>query len=390
MSDETAFAPEVEAPAAPARAERPSSFDSVADAVRELEVRESERRAQTKAAKAAQAQKLDPVDDDNADDDEDDRTPRNEDEDKRDEAKRKARAKQDDDEDSDDEDSDDESSDDDGDVATDDDEDDEPQQKRKTQAEDPSLDEVEYEGKKYRVAPELKNALLRQSDYTRKTQEVAEYERQVSARYQETEATIAQVQRAQAAVLQMAEQIVGSPPPIELAQTDPQQYVTQKALYEARLGQVQELMGHTNQLTARQQQAQEQQRIQRLQSEAQQMVRLMPPLADPGNRKIFLEEAARAAEISGFSAEEVGAIDDHRMLHLMARLVMLERREAARSQASGSVKQKLANVPPKLGKPGSANPDAGRSAKAARAKSEFMKSSKTLRDVQRYLRATET
>lgn len=34
--------------------------------------------------------------------------------------------------------------------------------------------EVEYEGKTYKVKPELKDALLRQSDYTRKTQEAAE------------------------------------------------------------------------------------------------------------------------------------------------------------------------------------------------------------------------
>jgi hypothetical protein len=36
------------------------------------------------------------------------------------------------------------------------------------------FDEVEYDGKKYSVPKELKDAFLRQSDYTRKTQEVAE------------------------------------------------------------------------------------------------------------------------------------------------------------------------------------------------------------------------
>ena len=36
------------------------------------------------------------------------------------------------------------------------------------------LDETEFEGKTYRVPKELKDALLRQSDYTRKTQELAE------------------------------------------------------------------------------------------------------------------------------------------------------------------------------------------------------------------------
>ncbi len=38
-------------------------------------------------------------------------------------------------------------------------------------------EEVEYEGNKYKVPKELKDALLRQADYTRKTQEVAESRR---------------------------------------------------------------------------------------------------------------------------------------------------------------------------------------------------------------------
>jgi hypothetical protein len=49
----------------------------------------------------------------------------------------------------------------------------------------PETVEVEYEGRKFKVAPELKDALLRQSDYTRKTQELAA-ERQTQAQLKET------------------------------------------------------------------------------------------------------------------------------------------------------------------------------------------------------------
>jgi hypothetical protein len=45
----------------------------------------------------------------------------------------------------------------------------------------PKAVEVEYEGKKYSLPPELKDALLRQSDYTRKTTEVAEQRREVES-----------------------------------------------------------------------------------------------------------------------------------------------------------------------------------------------------------------
>lgn len=42
------------------------------------------------------------------------------------------------------------------------------------------IEEVEYEGKTFKVPKEIKDALLRQSDYTRKTQEVAEARRAVT------------------------------------------------------------------------------------------------------------------------------------------------------------------------------------------------------------------
>ena len=49
-------------------------------------------------------------------------------------------------------------------------------------------EDVEYEGKQYKVPKELKDALLRQSDYTRKTQEVAEARRAIEAQQQRIEA----------------------------------------------------------------------------------------------------------------------------------------------------------------------------------------------------------
>jgi len=46
----------------------------------------------------------------------------------------------------------------------------------------PEFHDVEYEGKTYQVPPELKEALLRQSDYTKKTTEVADRQRALEQR----------------------------------------------------------------------------------------------------------------------------------------------------------------------------------------------------------------
>ena len=50
------------------------------------------------------------------------------------------------------------------------------------------LADVEYEGKAYKLPPELKDALLRTADYTRKTQEVAEQRKTVEAKMAEAQA----------------------------------------------------------------------------------------------------------------------------------------------------------------------------------------------------------
>jgi hypothetical protein len=49
----------------------------------------------------------------------------------------------------------------------------------------PEAEEIEYEGEKFKVAPKLKEAFLRQQDYTKKTQEVAEVRKSYEAALQQ-------------------------------------------------------------------------------------------------------------------------------------------------------------------------------------------------------------
>lgn len=58
---------------------------------------------------------------------------------------------------------------------------------------EPEAIEVEYEGKTYKVPPELRDSLMRQADYTRKTQEVAHQRKALEARI----ATAAQASEAE-------------------------------------------------------------------------------------------------------------------------------------------------------------------------------------------------
>jgi hypothetical protein len=65
------------------------------------------------------------------------------------------------------------------------------------------FDEIEYEGKKYAVPKELKDAFLRQGDYTRKTQEVAEQRKAL----EEQQASFQQAAQLQQANLQAYAQL---------------------------------------------------------------------------------------------------------------------------------------------------------------------------------------
>lgn len=66
----------------------------------------------------------------------------------------------------------------------------EPDEPEDIPAADPftGYEEIEHDGKRYRVPAELKDGYLRTADYTRKTQEVAEMRRQAEARTAEIEA----------------------------------------------------------------------------------------------------------------------------------------------------------------------------------------------------------
>ena len=378
MSDNTETAV-AEAPeqAAPAPATAPRSFDSVEDAVAELDRRDAARRAEKAAAraKAAEAEKPEPKaeaqqDEDSEDSDEAEEADEDDDDD---EVRRQA----DDDEDSEDE-------------------------REEAPAEEgddePPVRVVRLDGQDVEIPKGTPRALVEKvskladdlkADYTRKTQEVAQARSALAESAKANEEMVAQVQRAQQTVLRMAQQMIGEPPSLELAQSDIQAYTIQKALYEQRVQQLQALNQESGGLTQAQQQRAAKEREQALAEEARKMISVMPALAKPEARDKFLASAVEAAAKSGFSREDVQSVADHRMLHLLGRLIDAEARLAAQERAGSSVSAKLKNVPPKVAKAGAASNDNGHGDRARKAKAQFLRSGRTLADVKRYLSATE-
>lgn len=342
----------------------PSTFDSVADAVAELDRRDavrSEQRAAAKAAQAAPAEQAEQVEEasdqplpDDGEEATDSPLPEVEGSDESDE------------------------------VATEEEAEPEPQ--------DTTV--VSLDGKEIEIPKGTPRALVEavkklesdfRADYTRKTQEVAAERSQVHAAYQQTSQLAQQLSQAQATLAQFYQATIGEPPPLELAQTDPQAFLIQRELHAQKVQQYQQLLQQGQGLNAQQQQLAEQGRMTYLQDQMQRLVKAAPELADKAKRAEFQQRIAPVAEKYGVSTDELGTIGDHRVLLMLRDLAKLEGRE----KAAGTIKQKLANVPPKVQKPGTASQDGGKGVKTAQAKQQFMRSGRSLRDVAEYLRRTE-
>lgn len=224
------------------------------------------------------------------------------------------------------------------------------------------------------------------ADYTRKTQEIATVRQTAAQRVQAAEAAMQQTAQAQQAILAVAQQWIGEPPPLTLAHADPSAYLFQKGLYEQRLQQLQAVAQQGKGLSEAQQRQAEQARQAALAEESQKMVERLPQLAKPEARREFLTRAVQAVESSGFTADDVSGITDHRMLHLIHRLVTAETKLAAMDKAGASAKTKLAAVPPRVLKPGvSTPPEQQRSDRAKKAKQDFMRGDRSMQSVRRLL-----
>ena len=265
--------------------------------------------------------------------------------------------------------------------------------KEQPEAEEAPKTSIEFDGKQVEIPqgtpPELVEVLATkakelQADYTRKTQAVADDRRQVDAVKQQTVAQASQLQQTQQALAVMAQSLLGAEPDLSLAQHDPQTYLVQKGLYEQRVGQFRQLMEQGKTLQAQQAQQTEEQQQEYRTRESQALLKAIPDLTKPEKFAEFKSQAIGAGEKYGISADEIAQITDHRLVLALRDLAKYH----AQAAQSGELKDKLKNIPPRMGKPGSAAQQTPASQKSADAKREFMKSPRTDRDLRRYLAQT--
>lgn len=373
---------------------RSEELGTVAEAVREMERREKERKARTLRERAAGAEDADndapkkkaaPAE---SEDDDDGKPVKRIDDDLADDEPKKRKSKPvDEGEDADESDADDDEdadgeSDDDEAQAKDresDDEDDEDSEPKKKKAAEPAPAKIKLNlgDREVEATPDEVSSLVRETAAERQqiTQARQQIAQQAQALKQQGE-TLAKV----------AQAMLGQEPPIELAQTDPGTYIAQQAQYRQRMAVLQQLQGNTSQ-ASQVEQAQKQQAFeQTVTREREALLKAMPELADPAKLSAFQGRIAKVAQRYGLTAQDLSTAFDHRSFLMLRDLGRLADMEAERA----NVRKKLAASPP-LKSPEQRAGSGQRNTSdlnAKAAKGAFLKSGRSMRDVKAYLDRT--
>lgn len=182
---------------------------------------------------------------------------------------------------------------------------------------------------------ELKNGYLRQSDFTRKTQEVANERKTMQA-------DVERMQRITTAFVDHLTALVPDPPSPSLAMTDPAKYVSQKAQHEAAMGQVQKLieMGSVSKEVGAAMSGADKQR--QIQEANARLVEMFPEAASGKGREAFFNGVQSAANDLGFTNDDLTAVRDPRVFAL----AHWAAKGMAAEKAKATAKAKVAAAPP--------------------------------------------
>lgn len=182
---------------------------------------------------------------------------------------------------------------------------------------------------------DLKAGYMRQADYSRKTMETANARR-------ELEALSSRVNNSVGAIVEFLSKQIPEAPDPSLAMTDPSRYVQQKAMHDAAMAQISDILAPAEQAKAVAKELTDQQRADLLREENAKLAEVFPATSTAEGRKTFFEAAGSAAKELGYSSDEISAVTDHRMFRLAHYAMLGLRAEQAKAQAT----KKVANKPP--------------------------------------------
>ena len=198
---------------------------------------------------------------------------------------------------------------------------------------------------------ELKRGYLAQAAFTRGTQENAREREALTSQRAEIEQYARSLQEQRDFLLQVSQQFLPTPPDDSLLDAsspsyDPLRYMSLKADYDRRTGQLTQLQGITKAEQARMKQEQERQQKEVRDREAKLLLENMPELKKPEVYRKFWTESVETMGEYGFSEEEMNSSPDHRLYRVFRDLAAYRR---ARKNLP-AVKQSVQSKPVLTGK----------------------------------------
>ena len=171
---------------------------------------------------------------------------------------------------------------------------------------------------------ELIKGYSRQQDYTQKTQQLAEYKRQIDGAAQQMQQEVAQTQQVRAQYVDaLATAIEGNYTHLQqfanvdwerLKTEDREEYLTKRDDYRQAQEGIEQLKAQAGQAQQQQQQEMQVQHQQMLQEEHSKMVGILPEWNDPDTQRAIAKTVTEFALTKGYSQEELSQLVDHRSI----------------------------------------------------------------------------
>ena len=219
------------------------------------------------------------------------------------------------------------------------------------EADEDPLYAVTINGEEHEVTfDELLRGYSRQSDYTRKTQELSNDRKQMESLQQQYNSEVATIQAERQQYMESLNQIIANSSAgldkfsnvdwQSLKDTDPIEYVTKKEEFREAQEKVQGMQQEQYQAQQRHATESKNMRSHILKEEHGKLAAAIPEWSEPEKQKKMASEIRDYASSQGFSVEEINSLIDHRSL-----LVLLKASKYDAMQKADVKSKKLKNKP---------------------------------------------
>ena len=203
------------------------------------------------------------------------------------------------------------------------------------EAEEDLLYAVKVDGEEHEVTlNELMKGYSRQSDYTKKTQEISEQRKQFQSSAERHEVEMAQIRNERQQYVQTLQNIIeGSTQSLDkfvdvdwetLKATNPIEYVTKREEYREMQEKIQAIKHEQVAVQSKQNDDMKQLHAQTLHREHQLMADALPEWGDPKKQHEIGSHIRDYARVQGFSDEEIGSLVDHRSLIVLRKAMLYD------------------------------------------------------------------